>query len=384
MDRNLLLSTTLFALVTASGAAPDWIQLTPSTSTFSSRDGRGPFTIKDPAALIRASMANGHSIRIDYNHAIDLAAKAGLPSPAAGWIEEILAHGPGNEPGLWGRVKWTPAGAKSIVDGEYRFISPVLLSKKDSDELVAIGGAALCNDPALVMTSLFSNQENDPVNRTALCDALSLPATATSDDIIGAVKKGSADTKKKLADALGVPANGTDEDLMAAVTKVGAQASTYANVARVLQAAGLTGTDLDDATTVALCAKLKGSAVAPGGKDAATLQGQVDELQKQLASLQTSFAGSSATRDVEAAISAGKLAPAQKEWAIDYCSRDPAGFKTFVGKQPRILEGGRVALDETVPEGGLTDTESKLCATLGIKPEDFKATRATLKKEGAQ
>lgn len=381
MNRDHNTALHLFSL-DASNGAPQWIQLTPSLTSFSTRDGRGPFTIKSAANVIRASLLNGTSIRIDYNHAIDLAAKAGFPSPAAGWIEEIAEHGPNNEAGFWGRVKWTPAGARSIADGEYRYISPVLLSSKKDDELIAIGGAALTNDPALVMTGLFFNQET-PVNRKALCDALGLPATSDDNAITAAIQKSGSDVKTKLASALGVPANGSDEDLMSAAKRVAAQASTLANVSRVLQAAGLSGELLDEPITAALCAKLKGSAAAPGGERASELQTQVDNLQKQLASLTSQFAGNTAAKEVEAAIAAGKLQPAQKDWAVDYCTREPDGFRKFIAAAPTIVSGGRMINEAAPGADGLTDAEAKLCSTLGIKPEDYKVTRAAHRTQTA-
>ena len=376
MDRQT--ARNLFSLVAVNGNAPDWVQLTPNLASFSTKDGRGPFTIKSATDVIRTSLQGG-AIGIDYDHATDLAAKAGISAPAAGWIEEIAEHGPNNEPGLWGRVKWTPKGGEAVAHGEYRYISPVLLSKKDG-ELIAIGRAALTNDPALVMKGLFSIQEMDDVNRKALCDALGIPATSSDDDITGAIKKGSAPVKAKLASALGIPESASDDDLMAAVKKVGVQASTLANVSRVLQAAGLSGDALDETTTIALCTKLKGS-IADGGKSA-ELQTQVDDLQKQLASLNARLAGNDATTEVEKAISAGKLAPAQKDWAIDYCTRDADGFKKFVAGAPVIVQNGRT-VDHAVPEGELTPAEKDLCSTMRIKEEDFKKTKSAMRREAA-
>jgi phage I-like protein len=382
MDRDLNTALHLFALSAVNGNAPGWIQLTPNLTSFSTKDGRGPFTIKSAADVIRTSLQGG-PIGIDYDHATDLAAKAGISAPAAGWIEEIAEHGPGNEPGLWGRVEWTTTGAQRVGGKEYRYISPVLLSSKDGT-LVAIGRAALTNDPALVMKGLFSIQEMDDVNRKALCDALGLAGTASDSDVLAAVKNGSADTKKKLASALGIPESASDDDLMSAVKKVGAQASTLANVGRVLKAAGLSGDTLDETTTTALCARLSTAPDAQGAAaKAQTLQTQVDDLQKQLASLNMAFAGSTATKEVEAAIAAGKLTPAQKDWAVDYCARDPDGFKKFVGNQPVILKDGRVV--EGAPPGPetLTADEKTICAKMGLKEEDFKRTRATMQKESA-
>jgi phage I-like protein len=383
MDRNDI-ARVIFTLAVANGAAPEWIQLTPTTTTFSSQDGRGPYAVKDSQAIIRASLLKG-SIRLDYNHAVDLAAKAGFPSPAAGWITAIADHGPNNEPGLWGRVDWTPAGGKSVADKEYRYISPVLFTRKadgkDTGELVMIGGATLTNDPALVMQGLFhTTQETIDVNRKQLCAHLGLAESATDQQITDAIGKSGPDGKKKLASALGLPEGATDENLYAAVKKVGAQAT---NMARVLAAAGLdANAELDETTTVALCTKLKGSAAAPGA-EAQTLQKQVDDLQKQLASLTQRHAAGDATAKVEAAIKAGKIVPAQKDWAIGYCTRDPQDFDKFVGNQPTILQDGRVVHGTPSGDGALTADEKHVCSLMGVKEEDFAKTRATLRRENA-
>src|SRR5207237_280667 len=128
-------------------------------------------------------------------------------------------------------------------------------------------GAALTNDPALAtMQGLFSRQETIEVNRKSLCAQLGLAETATDAQITDAIGKAPADAKKKLAAALGLAETANDESLCAAAKKAGATAT---NLSRVFEAAGLKAdAELDDATTVALCAKLKGSTVQSGGKSA--------------------------------------------------------------------------------------------------------------------
>jgi len=80
---------------------------------------------------------------------------------------------------------------------------------------------------------------------------------------------------------------------------------------------------------------------------------------------------------VEAAVKARKITPAQKDWAVDYCTRDPEGFKAFVDKQPTLLADGRQATGEPgdTDAGGLTARQKELCAMAGVDPEKFLATR---------
>ena len=83
----------------STGQGPEWVHLIPA-GTFSGADGRGPYTLHNPEAVITASIAAG-KLPIDENHAIDLAAPKGGPSPARGWIVELQSR----TDGLWGKVE---------------------------------------------------------------------------------------------------------------------------------------------------------------------------------------------------------------------------------------------------------------------------------------
>jgi len=91
-------------------APPDWIQLIPAGS-FRGRDGRGPYVLDDPGAVIAATNAlrMRAGIPIDYDHATDFAAPNGNPAPAAGWITEFAIR----DGAIWGRVEWTERAANA-------------------------------------------------------------------------------------------------------------------------------------------------------------------------------------------------------------------------------------------------------------------------------
>ena len=76
------------------GTPPEWIELIPA-GEFSGRDGRGPYWLKDPAAVIKATDAlrMDAGIPVDYDHATDFGAAEGRPAPAAGWIKELEERG---------------------------------------------------------------------------------------------------------------------------------------------------------------------------------------------------------------------------------------------------------------------------------------------------
>jgi hypothetical protein len=72
-------------------------------------------------------------------------------------------------------------------------------------------------------------------------------------------------------------------------------------------------------------------------------------------------ATAAATATVDAAIAAGRLAPTQREWAIDYAAGNPNGFQTFIGVQTTAEDQGR---------------ETTICAALGITTEQLNAAKA--------
>ena len=126
----------------AGGEPPEWVHLVPA-GEFSGADGRGPYRVDDPAALIVASMADG-PLPVDENHSTDLA--RGHAARAQGWIVELVARADG----VWGRVEWTEAGKALLADRAYRAVSPALVSEGERPAIVRrIARAALVNDPNL-------------------------------------------------------------------------------------------------------------------------------------------------------------------------------------------------------------------------------------------
>ena len=133
-------------------AVPDWVHLTPS-GVFRGGDGRGPYRVADAAAVAAASMANG-KLPIDENHATDLAAPKGQPSPAMGWIVEMQPR----PDGIWGRVEWTKTGHRLMSEAGYRGISPVFLHETDGGTIKKILRAALTNNPNLPQLTALNGQ----------------------------------------------------------------------------------------------------------------------------------------------------------------------------------------------------------------------------------
>ena len=92
-----------------------------------------------------------------------------------------------------------------------------------------------------------------------------------------------------------------------------------------------------------------------------------------------------AERAVEDAIRAGKLIPAQREWAISYCQADDNGFAAFVARQPAAFGASHesaagVFASAPAPSAGsaataLTPAETAICAQLGLSTQDYVARK---------
>src|SRR5689334_16438106 len=101
-------SGSIFVALNASaeGAAPTKIQILPPGPVIVGIDGRR-YVVKDMLEVAQASLnVAGGKLPIDENHAIDVAAPQGQPSPARAWIVGLNAQ----SDGLWADVEWTEAG----------------------------------------------------------------------------------------------------------------------------------------------------------------------------------------------------------------------------------------------------------------------------------
>ncbi len=133
--------------------APDWVHLAGPGRTIA-RDGR-LFDLTEPGDVLGAFKAGGVDLPIDYEHQSegDLKRRSG-PVPAAGWIKELKV----DRAGLWGRVEWTEAARKLILEKAYRYINPSFLMEKGTGRIARLAGAGLVHRPALYLKALASQE----------------------------------------------------------------------------------------------------------------------------------------------------------------------------------------------------------------------------------
>ena len=312
----------------SSSAAPEWIELLPA-GVFYGRDGRGPFRLDDPDAVIESSRALQMSagLPIDYDHATDFGAPEGRPAPAAGWIRELADR----SGALWGRVEWTARAADSIVAREYRYVSPVFQFDPKTGAVTRLLRAGLTNNPNLHLTAIAAAQivaAKQDIRQEIRGDNMEFPSKEI----------------QELRELLDLDESASSSDVIAKVRELRASA----------HASEIAAHAHDPAHYVAIA--------------------EFERALTELNALKLERTRERAAHTVEDAIRAGKVVPAQREWAIAYCAADARGFAAFVAKQPSILGGDSGLGGEPPVErrlGVLNSAELVICAQLGLKHSEF-------------
>lgn len=362
----------LASTLTVADAAGAWMRLLPA-GTFSTRDGRGPFTAGDRAALQKIvdtsrAYAGETELVIDYDHQTVFGAKDGVGgrAPAAGWIKELQAR----DDGIYGLVEWTEAAAAAIKAKEYRYISPVFFHDK-TGRVLALQLAALTNTPALDLTAVaasarFATRDTD---MDKIAAALGLAGGSGEDAILAALNAQLA-ASTAIAAAAGLAGDAKPADVQAAV------AAAFADRGKVAAAVGLAATASTDQIVAAFSA---------GGKVDPTKYVPIEQVQQLTAAVNALQAGQLADKAEQAVASAikdGKLVPALKQWGLDLYKADPAKFTAFCSSAP-VLTAPQLQTPAKDPAGSATLDEAQVavCKALGLSGEDLKKTLADEAKE---
>ncbi len=302
---TLTISPLVIDLHASGDVVPDWVHLVPA-SEFRGADGRGPYVLADPQAVIDASMTVGRLV-LDECHATDLAAPKGQPAPARGWIVEMQARADG----LWGRVEWTPVGRQLMADKSYRGISPALVARKAAPHaVVQVLRASLTNDPNLPLTSLHARE----------ADAMSLP--------------------KDLLARLGLAEGADEAAIAAAIGKTLDQAETHA---KTLTAIAVATAAPKDASGDQLVTHLQSvAAKAADAGDTAKMAGTIVELQSKLDEISGAAARDRAERVVDQAIADGKPIKALRDHYVARHAKDPDGVEKELKALISVHSGGIV------------------------------------------
>lgn len=311
-------------LVLEAANLPEWIRLLP-LGQVDLVDGRPPFEVDEEslAAMVEAFQSRGVDLVVDYEHQ----SLNGGRAPAAGWIKELAAR----QDGLWARVEWTAQAREYLRQKEYRYFSPVLKLDPETRKPLGLMHLALTNVPAMKgATPLAAKYGGGP-------DEVCLAGKDPVDDHNG--KPG--------------PGQGTPGDR---------RRSAAQECFREMTAALGLG---EDATAT----QVKNSLAALKAEVS-----QAEELAAELESLKARLAEERATRVVEEALKLGKISPAQKAWALEYCRRDPESFQEFAAKAPKVVPVGEIlhlAQDSPEERGKLTPEEAAICRAVNISPAEY-------------
>lgn len=363
-----------------SATPPEWVMLIPA-GEFSGRDGRGPFRLSDPGSVITATseLQMPAGLPIDYDHATDFAAPNGHPAPAAGWIRELAAR----DGALWGRVDWTPHGAMAITSHEYRYISPVFQYTPEG-EVTRLLRAGLTNNPNLYLTAV-SARANGPFDRAEAAAGVADLTERAEDDAMETVLD-------ELREILGLHDDASPTEALAAVRALLSGDDDDDSAIGDDESANAGDDDGVEADESAQDVEAEDDAIQAGrraGRDRAgsvahdparyVTVAQFQKVLGELNRLRAQSAREHAARAVDDAIRAGKLIPAQRQWAISYCQADVNGFAAFVARQPAVFgAGSAAAAGDFAPRpaprsgaGALSGAETAICAQLGLSAEDF-------------
>ncbi len=354
-NRELMVEVGVGSLIAfnSSGGAAEWIMVLPAGAggTIATVDTRGPFRVADFKKLASESLhAAGGRIPIDENHATDLAAPNGAPSPARGWATEFEVR----SDGIYARVEWSATGAQLMGERAYRYISPALSCDRQNNVL-RILRASLTNTPNLRGMAALHSTETDNMDLLAkLRTMLGLADDADEAAVIAKLESWMKDTKTATASAL----------------------------APIAKAAGLKD-DADSSTILNDVTALASAKPADQTATVTALQTELKEVTTTLNTFTRSVATDKATAFVDGAIKMGRVGvKPMRDHYIAMHAIDSTRVEKEINAMPVLGSSGAL---ETPPENKdgkiVLNAEQKNAASiLGISHEDY---RKTLQSEAA-
>jgi phage I-like protein len=115
------------------------IQLSKVGDFKSKRYGKFSITAEHVDKMVENRTKSVNDPPVDYHH---LSLSAVLPDQAlaAGWIKNLEKR---DDNSLWGSVEWTPKAAQHIRDGEFKYISPVILWDAKDEQGESMGATLM-------------------------------------------------------------------------------------------------------------------------------------------------------------------------------------------------------------------------------------------------
>lgn len=293
----------------------------------------------------------GLDIVVDYEHQT----LENVQAPAGGWIKDL-----GIEDGaIVAKVEWTPKAEEYLKNKEYRYLSPVVLTRKRDQRAVVLHSVALTNTPAIDnMYPIVNKGEGEEVNLNEF----------------GIEGGNNMDLLKQFALLLGLAEGATEEEILKALQekmnkakedegkkddKAGSKEEELVANKTILGLLGLDEESKTEDVTASIMALKNPTGFVP-----------VSEFNK----LKDRLDKKDGEELVLKAMKAGKISATQKEWAEEYALKDPTGFEKFVDKAPQVVPMGEITYNESDTKVDVMkdETSMKVCKMLGIDEEDLK------------
>lgn len=266
------------------GSAPEWIELIPA-GEFAGRDQRR-FVNDQPDQVVAAFRAHKAALPVDIEHASELKATIGEAAPAQGWVEDMDVRAGA----VWGRIEWNDPGRALIANRQYRYYSPVLWCSKTSRQVAAVKSVALTNQPNLYIPALNRADHST--------------STETAMDF------------SKFAIALGLVNAASESDILTAINSLKTDRETALNRAESPDA----------------------NKFVPRATHELALNRATD-AETKLAEIEKAALEKDIEAEINAALTAGKIAPANKDYYAEQCRAEGGleKFRGFVKSAPKIV-----------------------------------------------
>ena len=280
----------------------------------------------------------GIDIVIDYEHQT----LKDVQAPAGGWVKDLIY----TPEAIVAKVEWTPKAKEYLKNKEYRYLSPVVLTRKSDSKAVVLHSLALTNIPAIngmfaIVNSVDFDTYNTPtggkeMDLQRIKELLGLPAETPEEDVMNALVK----VLEKVKDA---PDPKPEEDKEVVANSV---------ILGLLELPADSKTE--DVTTKIMALK-------------AGVSRQNQEIQETMERLRQRDADDA----VMMALKAGKITAAQKDWAKEYALKDRKGFDSFVEKAPAVVPVGKLDTTEAPKNKEKVEVDEFILKATGLSKEDL-------------
>lgn len=325
------------------GGCPDRIKILPVGAVNSEK---GSFTVDEESyrAMKAEMQRRGIDIVIDYEHQT----LKDVQAPAGGWVKD-LAYTP---EAIEAKVEWTPKAQEYLKNKEYRYLSPVVLTRKSDNKAVALHSLALTNTPAI--NGMFA-----------------IVNSADADIKINDDTGGNGMDLQKIRELLGLPADAAEEAVMnELLKKLGGEEKKDG------EGDAETGGDKNTETEAVANSVILGLLGLPDGARTEDVAGKImalkagaDSQRQEIADALNRIKDHEAEEAVMTALKAGKITAAQKDWAKAYALKDRTGFDSFVEKAPVVVPVGKLNLKDAPKKTAGVD--SLVLKATGMSKEDI-------------